>query len=1506
MKYLRSIPLLSILGLAGLCAALPGCGDVPHLEDEPLDTLEQELSSPINTTCTQADLGVTATTCSGPWAYQEWNTCSAQHADCGTYCPQWPSCHLWENGVAPATRTTGSQGSRVAQKCTKTWVKSAEQAGAWELIGTSCPAVTRPSGFCDAAARQTQLGAWFQADLADAPFTHSSTHKFGVYLAGAAIITLPIPLYSTSEGAHSTRVSGRHKYETWNVNEACSFRETYPVKVYAANQQCGACAVAMATHTCTLQRESCGKANKHTLPAQQRPEKFVTVQGIAQNAVSAVSCTTKDDLPFDNVPQVASKYVALKSALDGPAQFAGSPADQVEPLHFKRAIAARLQLLLELRGHLLSEDQRNVVRATYANPDYNLCRADIGVATCQAELAAFLPKLRMCANLGVRWSQSGNAALNLASELGQHAYCLEAFRDVATVASPTCRGVMRDAVARLTLPLMDAQFRQLSFNAVTSRFSNMNAVLAAIDLWYGKAQLAAPVVVPADATSVANLAWLRAQTSPVLTRFWSRANDSARQLPTTIATDLTAEDQLAEVAGASLIADVEVLAGLFESTLETPPLLALTADALHGLFLRLEDASAMHDLATRYRKGLATRTLTSEAWRLIASLPDRVGLLAAVTESTELHRTNGPGGAVSPAAFQIHTRLHHAFAQLAQPAAHERLARAFAADGNPGGLAALLSNPSLSPAAAGLGTLVGTARQRYEGFRRSGQFLGDIVRTLDHGLQNRATMVTELTGKANKFDEELALYKSKRFELADSLLRRLRGEGTVQVTIDRMSQLGERIADAGRKLAVFRHAEDEQRDRAANELDHFLGATAHLTGVGGPAQSLGTIAVRASMARFSPSGSRLPSVIGVQQGGNTWRQTLAQGEAIKLRVTNSWSPSCALAQSHYAPTAQNPSPVIGPEGYRLSWSETGFRTETFARERSMTSTASVEACVKAGYGGGPAAGAFGVNFEVYVKACLSASLSATKSKNWQHGTESRESATFAGGLFLDNTPYPEAPAGALLLVTTEPGQPSRLVDVQVVGPDAAYLAERAVDVYLVVNDLSCPLSSDPALTVDAWITRPTGLLIAQLGGAMAEATARLRSKASELAAQGKLLQAQELELRQEIRTTIQTRTGRDITQLPAPAQDYLEYWTTSVIVSLYRRIEIVAQEREIHLALLENDAVGRELATAQGASRLEHLMERWQLRDLRRNRMAVTRARLVRYLRDHVPPIFELRYPSAVVSLLSPDGAESVAADLVALEHLDFATSQVDIDETIGRFADKVVNALVSANNDDRTYGPLMVAVAIPRPETYTSAGTPEGCGLLGPCQEGGLASVDLGTAQAVWNAILAPNVADRKAEITITPADLYFLDGDNGQARLDCTAGAPVIQKFAIVLETPVAMPVDTNFASAVKLSAQTLFTLAEGIVPYNIPAEDLHWLGASVPVLSANATDAVGYVKTHAATAFAGLSPFNTYDLNLSSYVATYPMANVSRLLLVWQLEYLTVPEGVGIEGCRTPVGP
>ncbi len=567
------------LGL--LLGVLGGCTGTPDLDnsaqDDGLGSEAAAVTTPtwISPECGEAGLTAPAGSCDGPWTYTEHLQCTGQNPACGQVCTQPFTCAQWAFGVDPLPLPS-SNGPSGSEWCTESC--NIHTDACTTSCGGSVPDCDAPLGLLEA-----ELEATYQAQVngdASLPAALRQERLQDV----ADVVQVGAEMTSTSHT--TTRQGGKFIVTTDTTTYRCRVFPSGAQPRVSTDAACGCGASIDAT--CTYE---CGTAPRATAPGVAMPSNLL---------YSDVSCSTCEHIDLTDVP---AKHDCLSAGLANP-----SPS-LVGSFAYRNAIVARLKLLLELRGNLLLAAQRAAIVALYADePGAAVCHAPLPVSeTCTfAGVAGGLNgRLQLCQNL----DREGVPVAVIVAELD---YCLGLFGLVAAAEDPMCRDAYAAAVHTTLRGLLARSMDVITLEA--SALAHLDQALAAIDRWYEHAVL----------LGGEDRAALRANTSVIVGAFWKRVHDVSQTLPTTVDSSNVGA-VLTMLEGKNLAAEYAVLTAAFAagSTVDTPPLLMIVADALRSTISRLDTVSEMHDLACRYRPCAPTSsTQSTELWRVLASLQD--------------------------------------------------------------------------------------------------------------------------------------------------------------------------------------------------------------------------------------------------------------------------------------------------------------------------------------------------------------------------------------------------------------------------------------------------------------------------------------------------------------------------------------------------------------------------------------------------------------------------------------------------------------------------------------------------------------------------------------------------------------------------------------------------------------------------------------------------------------------------------------------------------------------
>jgi hypothetical protein len=630
---------------------------------------------------------------------------------------------------------------------------------------------------------------------------------------------------------------------------------------------------------------------------------------------------------------------------------------------------------------------------------------------------------------------------------------------------------------------------------------------------------------------------------------------------------------------------------------------------------------------------------------------------------------------------------------------------------------------------------------------------------------------------------------------------------------------------------------------------------------------------------------------------------LPLGAVLVVDASGTYSPACAISQVKALnpdgemedATASISAAVTGPEGYRLSWTNSGYKAESNTvadnKNRDTTVGGKVEVCATVQY---PAQARW---YSVSAKTCGYTDIH----KTWSHfkgdssstGSDKRTQASFASGLRLSNMPFPDAPVGALLLVLVKPGSAEWQVQVLRSGTNSIPIDTKDTIAYFVVNDISgCFGLAASNLQITWRQMQGEDAVAAGLVTAMTNVIRKMRNDAAALAKQGMLLPAQVAEERSEAQRALVTAMPPSAT-IPDAVHVLFDAFVDREILNLDRMVQIASLDDQIEL--LKKDVELSDLDRRQGeaaghmqdllTNRIVSHMDGELLRDQAEATMEIVRTELL--------PVLQLWYPTALTQVRD-------SQNLLALRKVDLGMSTYDL-------ASKLDLALTQLNDDydiasrreerPSVQSPSIVSVAFPRPAQMT--GRPPG-DLLG---EKPIDVIDpIGVYFPVADAARSFNLWDAIARkgwgtVDIRPQDIFGY----GDSRLNCNTNVPVIEHIALFVTRESAQ--DNAYLNQfqrkfdVHASSNQPFVSSTGVRTYQI--EDGVWSRYEIPVFYGAPGDFAGLITSSPRMADQppiGLSPFGTFDIDfgeLSSIlqkggqtgVDSYATSVVVGLALGWR---------------------
>jgi hypothetical protein len=1474
-----------------------GCTD----DDLETDAIESEVETgPPETVCTESDLAwssstSTTDTCAGPWAYQRYHGCFAYGtgASCGTREEPY-TCYSCLHGQLGASYV---EDQTVSQSCD--WDPDRHRLTCGPTLANRCAAaaialkgqILINSGA--ATATGVLVGTQWTDVISEDPL---STIKYQT-----CQITLTNTTYAVNDGCpHEPAYAGTCMQTVYNSCRSSEFGE-----------EIGGCGTADPTY-----------ASGAGLTWIQAKEGDPYVDDASR------ICSTREHLAIGTPAEIAVR-VADSTAVMNPAYalWTRLPATDAVEAAARARLADNLQILFEMKGDKMTPEHAAEIRARYATNPEVACGLPAGPdADClvYADAAQLTGPMRLCQRL--RSAHVGTAVRD--QELPG---CIALLEKEQLRGEGTCAKNLRASLAETIDALFAEQIGRITL-ASGGQLAGLDTVIGNLDAWSAAA---------GDLYGADQVAFDAAE-SKILAHLWKRATDVIAPLPATFSAGAAgteaARAQLAVLFDAQLEASRRVLAAALGASppLRHRTLVRVMADAFAPLVEKLEHAAPFYDLACAYRA--CTPGNANEAtllYRLIGSIGSQPELAAAITAA----------GAVRPEwRTSVFSVLRDRYAVLVD--AYRDAAGDLTAD--PVGLAV----GPVAPGAQGLAAIVLTGRHRWQTYAAAGRLLEHATDTLPTGLDEarRSGTVNVLNNRRAELQDAITGFRQARGDVANVVLQRIQTDALAQRADDELAVLGAELVERSDDLTGLRVAQ-ASADEAHGEL--LASYTARASKPGWiPEHQINTVAlapfaVNAMDARWTSgfvTTEDYPDLAIRGGDGQPWVRHVAAGESLTFAIDGEWAPTCSLQPAIEELNGGEEAPDVigamtGPEGYRLAWESSEYVARSYGHSRDEFSTESETEsnCAAAG---------LGISIPIPIPFVSSGfDFKTDRCRRWESGvrrsytsTSTRNlalswAANLAGGLRLEDTPFPFAPAGALVLVEQEQvGGAPRIRDAHVLGRNRTFVFSGDADVYLIVNDKKCVDVDTSALTVHVAHAQPAGAAASALATAMAGILADVRVAAAVLVEQGAVsgsdLRALEADAYDRLRLAC---GGCDLATYPETVRGMFEAWLAHELATIERRVRMVTLERELDRAAFRGVAIAHDHEAADSAGRVLQQMTRWQLGNLSGHHLSAQVAMLFEHLDRRVSPMIRLRYPAA-------DAGIRVAGSglIEALVTSDFMLPIEDLAARANDVAAVISAQLASATLDDtnRTV-PLVLAFPKPFVETadeeeeeeeedeegegddptqppfppddgdpWPGPGDPV-ASLAGPQTpaDDGAGSTLLPTPFA-WNAAHSDRIGavwepiyengavtdyrlrDRIV-LEVSPHDVYR-DAPGG---LFCFEAAPVIKRAALVFEA--ANNVDGFNALGnrrpARVGGERVFTHEDG--PIAMTIDNPQWSSFSLRALkAASANTALEIFATHAGseTALAGMAPFGSFSVDIAPLItAQNSVATATNVFLVLEVE-------------------
>jgi hypothetical protein len=923
--------------------------------------------------------------------------------------------------------------------------------------------------------------------------------------------------------------------------------------------------------------------------------------------------------------------------------------------------------------------------------------------------------------------------------------------------------------------------------------------------------------------------------------------------------------------------------------LDEIPLLLIASDALSALHERLRTAAPFYDFACRI-KGSCVAGPPNEATLLIR-------IVGALGNDEQL-------GQALAASTAVRAPWREAFTALrAQRGALETAYRRAA--GRPDATLDELYQGNVVPAAAGLGELVAGSAGMWSSYQAHGVLLPRDETNLRASLTDAARVATLNLFSASRTESNgaRAEYQRARGDFANTVLSRITLRQYQERLNSEVSILRRDYDDLSHDLNGLMASQDQaeqvggrfmatyiSRASAPGWLpDYPISTTPHTL----------TVSASAALGTGSPvsNADQVPllAIRDPQVPAQPLLISVAKGDMLSFNVDGLWSPSCALRQTVLAGPQGNSSfadpshALVGPEGFAISWEQGSFR----AREHSSSNftTESDE---------GSVCGSISANLLTVVAGAnpvASLTASASYCRRWQTGhseTDTTSSgsrftsgAHFAGGLRVPGTPFPNAPAGALLMVEVETiAGADHVRDAQVIRPHTTISFRDAAKVYLVVNDRAGCAFDSSALSITYVHAHSAVTAARALAEVMADVLANLESAKATYVAQGSVTATELAALHDSAYDRLLATCGAcTLANFPEQVRTMFEAWLSARLAAIERQTRIAAAERALDRLVLRLAALQEDLAGSAESSRLNALMTTWQLGNVAFHQLRSKMDVLLEIGNDYVLPMLKTRYPQAISFL-----RDSSSAEIDTVRTLDWTRP---FDELAQAF-DGLASAVETRIQQARVSGgqaSAAVLVAFPKP------GQPRP-----PITGAVVAAPD--RLSAVWEPCGGDYCLRQHPVFTIAPEDVYGRLG----IGLGCGEAAPVVHSLAVFAansgSTTNAAWNATPRTFDIFRAADVSFPAETGILGYRTGDPRGAQTSSRVRSLAGVGTDAWTTFSTFALSDHGseGTSPFSSFALEFGTAVASPPLSLAHTMVVIFEVDTRAALSPLsGIEICN-----
>lgn len=526
---------------------------------------------------------------------------------------------------------------------------------------------------------------------------------------------------------------------------------------------------------------------------------------------------------------------------------------------------------------------------------------------------------------------------------------------------------------------------------------------------------------------------------------------------------------------------------------------------------------------------------------------------------------------------------------------------------------------------------------------------------------------------------------------------------------------------------------------------------------------------------------------------------LQKGDIINFQSLGSWSPRCAISRGPYAASA--PSGVeIGPSGYYVQTSQNRSSIVSNSITRSRGTARNIgsqdSSCIKSAVGGQISFGALlektfkgalqtggsanlGLNISQTSEqsACITSSLtisnSTQKSNSETQSNSLSETAANQQGIKSNDTPFPDFPAGSLLVFALPQGSNSyeESLETRTMDVGTSLLAKEDTTIHFVVNDcLDRGMEPGPSLTIRYEILNSAKADVTNMLNALIDAVEYMAEQGQDFVKEGGNIGTKIQALKNDAiaRYTRENNSRLSFYEIDA-LQATFNAWLDYEAVKLQRKIEIKNLEKIIQDLLLEISSLYELLSNEEKNELYNAEIISTISSNLSHSVVYTEMHRLIRVLVDRLYPMIKVHYPKAIAQL---------QLERNAILNLDIESDITAVSRSVSRLTDSLVKVLnveeisKQINKEDRVVLLRFADPTVLKPsDTYAPfANEVYSASLFSTL-------LDFGSA----NDVQIPGVKKGKP-VTVSPSDLYK-PAELFSRKLFCRESLPIMSDFRIFL---------------------------------------------------------------------------------------------------------------------------